>query len=201
MAAARPVVLLSGWPLDSRSWEPQVHALLRGRPSRDRCMTGAGSASPAGRPRATTSTHSPGPHKRADRRSTCVTSPWSASRSVPGSWRATSAPTGPTGCGPACSSRASRRRSPNPPRTRMGPTRRGSTPSARRSLDDRFEWLTGLLGDFSISTITSASGSARRRSALPGTPPPARRRSRRGRAHQAGSRTFTRTSNGSTCRR
>jgi non-heme chloroperoxidase len=23
-----PVVLLSGWPLDSRSWEPQVHALL-----------------------------------------------------------------------------------------------------------------------------------------------------------------------------
>ena len=22
------VVLLSGWPLDSRSWEPQVHALL-----------------------------------------------------------------------------------------------------------------------------------------------------------------------------
>jgi non-heme chloroperoxidase len=24
-----PVVLLSGWPLDSRSWEPQVHALLQ----------------------------------------------------------------------------------------------------------------------------------------------------------------------------
>ena len=24
----RPVVLLAGWPLDSRSWEPQVHALL-----------------------------------------------------------------------------------------------------------------------------------------------------------------------------
>ena len=23
------VVLLSGWPLDSRSWEPQVHALLQ----------------------------------------------------------------------------------------------------------------------------------------------------------------------------
>src|ERR1700759_3063787 len=23
-----PVVLLAGWPLDSRSWEPQVHALL-----------------------------------------------------------------------------------------------------------------------------------------------------------------------------
>ena len=23
-----PVVLLSGWPLDSRSWEPQTHALL-----------------------------------------------------------------------------------------------------------------------------------------------------------------------------
>ncbi len=23
------VVLLSGWPLDSRSWEPQVHPLLR----------------------------------------------------------------------------------------------------------------------------------------------------------------------------
>jgi len=23
-----PVVLLSGWPLDSRSWEPQLHALL-----------------------------------------------------------------------------------------------------------------------------------------------------------------------------
>src|ERR1700761_45208 len=23
-----PVVLLSGWPFDSRSWEPQVHALL-----------------------------------------------------------------------------------------------------------------------------------------------------------------------------
>ena len=22
------VVLLSGWPLDSRSWEPQAHALL-----------------------------------------------------------------------------------------------------------------------------------------------------------------------------
>lgn len=22
------VVLLSGWPLDSRSWEPQIHALL-----------------------------------------------------------------------------------------------------------------------------------------------------------------------------
>jgi len=26
--SGRPVVLLSGWPLDSRSWEPQVHALL-----------------------------------------------------------------------------------------------------------------------------------------------------------------------------
>jgi non-heme chloroperoxidase len=25
-----PVVLLSGWPLDSRSWEPQTHALLEG---------------------------------------------------------------------------------------------------------------------------------------------------------------------------
>ena len=25
-----PVVLLSGWPLDSRSWEPQLHALLEG---------------------------------------------------------------------------------------------------------------------------------------------------------------------------
>ena len=23
-----PVVLLAGWPVDSRSWEPQVHALL-----------------------------------------------------------------------------------------------------------------------------------------------------------------------------
>lgn len=23
-----PVVLLSGWPLDSRSWEPQTHVLL-----------------------------------------------------------------------------------------------------------------------------------------------------------------------------
>jgi non-heme chloroperoxidase len=26
-----PVVLLAGWPLDSRSWEPQVHALLAAR--------------------------------------------------------------------------------------------------------------------------------------------------------------------------
>ena len=30
-----PVVLLAGWPLDSRSWEPQLPPLLDGRPSRD----------------------------------------------------------------------------------------------------------------------------------------------------------------------
>ena len=30
------VVLLSGWPLDSRSWEPQMQALLAGRPPGDR---------------------------------------------------------------------------------------------------------------------------------------------------------------------
>ena len=30
-----PVVLLAGWPLDSRSWEPQLAPLLAGRPSRD----------------------------------------------------------------------------------------------------------------------------------------------------------------------
>ncbi len=28
LGSGDPVVLLSGWPLDSRSWEPQVHALL-----------------------------------------------------------------------------------------------------------------------------------------------------------------------------
>jgi non-heme chloroperoxidase len=29
LGSGDPVVLLSGWPLDSRSWEPQVHALLQ----------------------------------------------------------------------------------------------------------------------------------------------------------------------------
>ncbi len=29
LGAGDPVVLLSGWPLDSRSWEPQVHPLLQ----------------------------------------------------------------------------------------------------------------------------------------------------------------------------
>jgi non-heme chloroperoxidase len=28
LGSGQPVVLISGWPLDSRSWEPQVHALL-----------------------------------------------------------------------------------------------------------------------------------------------------------------------------
>ena len=28
LGSGPPVVLLHGWPLDSRSWEPQVHALL-----------------------------------------------------------------------------------------------------------------------------------------------------------------------------
>ena len=28
------VVLLAGWPLDSRSWEPQLHAAARGRSPR-----------------------------------------------------------------------------------------------------------------------------------------------------------------------
>src|SRR5215213_7783741 len=29
LGSGDPVVLLSGWPLDSRSWEPQVHPLLQ----------------------------------------------------------------------------------------------------------------------------------------------------------------------------
>jgi non-heme chloroperoxidase len=28
LGSGQPVVLLHGWPLDSRSWEPQIHALL-----------------------------------------------------------------------------------------------------------------------------------------------------------------------------
>ena len=27
--SGRPVVLLHGWPVDSRSWEPQIHPLVK----------------------------------------------------------------------------------------------------------------------------------------------------------------------------
>ena len=54
-----PVVLLHGWPLDSRSWEPQLHAAARGRPPRDHLRPArVRPVEPADR-RATTSTRSP----------------------------------------------------------------------------------------------------------------------------------------------
>ena len=50
------VVLLHGWPLDSRSWEPQVHPLLARRATASSPTTGAGSAGRAGPTTGTTST-------------------------------------------------------------------------------------------------------------------------------------------------
>ena len=52
------VVLLHGWPLDSRSWEPQLHALLEAG-HRVILYDRRGFGDRAGRPRAMTSTRSP----------------------------------------------------------------------------------------------------------------------------------------------
>ena len=54
-----PVVLLAGWPLDSRSWEPQLHAAARGRASRDPLRPPRLRPIKPRRPTATTSTRSP----------------------------------------------------------------------------------------------------------------------------------------------
>ena len=53
-------------------------------------------------------------------------------------------------------------------------------------LDDRFKWLTGLLGDFLNLDDYLGSASARRPCARSGTPAPTHRRSRPGRARPAG---------------
>ena len=78
------VVLLSGWPLDSRSWEPQVHPLLV---AGHRVITydrrGFGQSSR--------------PTEGYNFDSICVRPPWSASRSALGRSPATSATTGPAG--------------------------------------------------------------------------------------------------------
>jgi non-heme chloroperoxidase len=68
------VVLLSGWPLDSRSWEPQVHALLEAGHrviTYDRRGFGLSSRPTEGY----NFTHSPATSTRCSRRSTCVTAP------------------------------------------------------------------------------------------------------------------------------
>jgi non-heme chloroperoxidase len=69
-----PVVLVHGWPLDSRSWEPQVHALLD---AGHRVITydrrGFGRSN--GRPTATTSTRSLPTSTRSSPSSTSATRP------------------------------------------------------------------------------------------------------------------------------
>ena len=58
LGSGPPVVLLHGWPLDSRSWEPQLHPLLEAG-QRVILYDRRGSAARAARPRAMTSTRSP----------------------------------------------------------------------------------------------------------------------------------------------
>ena len=105
-----PVVLLHGWPLDSRSWEPQVHELLE---SGHRVITydrrGFGQSS---RPTAgyDFDTLAEDLHKLLTEldlhEATLI-----GSRSVRVSWPVTSACTGPSGWRAASSSRAWPRRS------------------------------------------------------------------------------------------
>ena len=144
----RPVVLLHGWPLDSRSWEPQLHPLLAAGYRviiYDRRGFGRSSRPTA----ATTSTRSPPistqvlTAARPARRH-----PGRLLARAPASSPATSAPTAPSGCAAACSSRASRRRSPSPTTTRRASTRPASPASSRRSSTTATAWLTGLIGDF-----------------------------------------------------
>ena len=111
-------------------------------------------------------------------------------------------PHGTERLGPACSSRASRRRSPSPPRTPAASTRRASPPSSRPSSTTGFAWLTGLVGDFlnldeylgtRVSEETVRAHLERRRRGVADAP--------RGRARPAGWRTSARTSSASTSRR
>jgi non-heme chloroperoxidase len=54
-----PIVLIHGYPLDGNSWERQERVLLAGGYRVVSYTTGAGSAAPASRPSATTTTPSP----------------------------------------------------------------------------------------------------------------------------------------------
>jgi non-heme chloroperoxidase len=67
-------------------------------------------------------------------------------------------------------------------------------------LDDRYAWLTGLIGDFLNLDEYLGKRSARRRPALSGTRASRRPRMRPGRACSAGSTTSAPTSSGSTYR-
>ena len=142
------VVLLHGWPLDSRSWEPQLHPLLdagyrvilydrRGFGRSSRPTEGYDFDTLAG-----------DLDTGAGRSSTCATRPWSASRSGPVSSPATSAPTAPSGCA-ACvfieSLAPSFAKSAENPE---GVDAAGVAGVQQAILDDRYAWLTGLLGDF-----------------------------------------------------
>ncbi len=57
--SGQPVVLIHGYPLNGNSWERQERVLLAARLPRASPTTGAGSAAPASRPSATTTTPSP----------------------------------------------------------------------------------------------------------------------------------------------
>jgi non-heme chloroperoxidase len=91
------VVLLSGWPVDSRSWEPQVHALLEAGHrviSYDRRGFGQSSRPTVGYDFDTLAGDLDKVLAELD---VCATRRSSASRWVPARWLATSARTGSGG--------------------------------------------------------------------------------------------------------
>ncbi len=82
--SGRPIVLIAGWPLDSRSWEGQLHASDRRRPSRHHLRPARLRPLESDRPRGMTSTPWPGIWRSSWTSSTCRTSRSSGSRSAPG---------------------------------------------------------------------------------------------------------------------
>ena len=147
MAPARRSCLSSGWPFDSRSWEPQVHPLLEAgyrvialRPPRLRPVEPADRGlrlrHPRRRPRQAPDRARPA--RRHARRLLARHRRAYPLRRLHGTERLNA----------WCSSRAWPRRSPNPPRTRKASTRRRSTASSRPSSTTAPPGSTALLGDF-----------------------------------------------------
>ena len=194
------VVLLSGWPLDSRSWEPQMHALLEAGHrviAYDRRGFGQSSRPTEGYDFDTLAGDLDKLLTQLDLRDATLVG-FSLGTGELARYIGTYGTDRLKGCVFIESLAPSFVKSDENPNG----VDRATVDNVRQAiLDDRPAWLTGLLGDFSTSTTTSASGSARRPCATTGTPVPGRRRGRRGRACSRGWTTSSRTSSGSTSRR
>ena len=200
LGSGRPVVLLAGWPFDARSWEPQLHPLLDAGYrviTPDRRGFGRSSAATTGFDFDTLSDDVDVLMRELDLNDATMVGFSLGTGEV-------ARYIGRHGTERLRSAALLESLTPSFAKSDSNPTgvdQAGIDGVKQAILDDRFAWLTGMMGNFLNLDDYQGTSSARTPSAPCGRPERVRRPTRRGRARRCGSKTSTPTWNASMCPR